>query len=609
MNTNKTGSPVSAVRTLRRLLVFAMLPGLISAAFAAAGGTPQASLTLLNSDAKYCYIHNNLWTLTKDVTANTVLNGTGNVTWTVSAIKSDGGTTFSVHGGLTILNSGTADATIGNIVVNLQRPNSPKQGSNAPYVSLAANVANATVGDAATSANIVAGASQENAATNVAWGVGNYAVAGATGTFTETPGKSGTLTFTDASANDAFAIDPAFVLAPGASVTLLYRATFDPSALVGVAPGTSLRVEALVSFGNVNSRGGSGAAAGDIDINGSGLLEADEAYVRTVPSRATMAGVPAAPDECNLSVSVLDAGPTTTGTVTTSNPVGFDAFPATIVADTSWQVSADVASGALGGSVCNEAALEGDACGGTLNVVVGYTPDEFVDSTDDAVDNPINIGHLPIYATYECAPAAAGAASACVLLSEPIEEIGDGDFCSFSQGGFGGRGAPYDLLAANFATVYPTGVEVGIPGAGGFSMKFTSAVAVQAYLPAGGTSGNLTADLINPASSSSGVFGGQVLALKLNIALSDAGATNTGFGDLYYCDAASSLHGQTVRQILAVAETALGGGALPGGYSYASLQSLCEKIVVSFDGKNDVNPTCGVATAWAKTYLSKAPCP
>lgn len=54
-------------------------------------------------------------------------------------------------------------------------------------MSLAANVANATVGDAATSANIVAGASQENAATNAAWGIGNYAVAGAKGTFTETP--------------------------------------------------------------------------------------------------------------------------------------------------------------------------------------------------------------------------------------------------------------------------------------------------------------------------------------------------------------------------------------------------------------------------------------
>jgi hypothetical protein len=36
----------------------------------AAGGTPQASITLQNSDAKYCYTHNNTWTLTKEVTGN-----------------------------------------------------------------------------------------------------------------------------------------------------------------------------------------------------------------------------------------------------------------------------------------------------------------------------------------------------------------------------------------------------------------------------------------------------------------------------------------------------------------------------------------------------------
>ena len=111
----------------------------------AAGGTPQASITLQNSDAKYCYTHNNTWTLTKEVTGNTVENGVGTVTWTITATKdSSGAPTFTVHGGLTIT----------NIVVNLQKPNSPKMGSNAPYVSIAADVADATTGDAATMANM-----------------------------------------------------------------------------------------------------------------------------------------------------------------------------------------------------------------------------------------------------------------------------------------------------------------------------------------------------------------------------------------------------------------------------------------------------------------------
>src|SRR4029078_508642 len=152
----------------------ALAAGLV---FAGSGGTPQASITLNNSDAKYCYTHNNLWTLTKEVTGNTVENGAGTVTWTINATKdSSGAATFTVHGGLTITNTGSAPATIGNIVVNLQKPNSPKKASNAPYVSIAADVANATAGDGATSAKIVAAGSQENAATNAAWGTNNYTV-------------------------------------------------------------------------------------------------------------------------------------------------------------------------------------------------------------------------------------------------------------------------------------------------------------------------------------------------------------------------------------------------------------------------------------------------
>ena len=46
-------------------------------------------------------------------------------------------------------------------------------------------------------------------------------------------------------------------------------------------------------------------------------------------------------------------------------------------------------------------------------------------------------------------------------------------------------------------------------------MKFTSALALQNYLPAGGAPGVLTADLFNPTSSSANVFGGQVLGQAL----------------------------------------------------------------------------------------------
>src|SRR5262249_11220800 len=133
----------------------------------------QASITLTNNDAKYCYVHNNTWTLTKNVTSNTAdSTGVGTVTWTVTATKdSSAAPTFTLHGGLTVTNTGTANATIGNIIINLQKPNSQKiNGKNVPYVSIAADMANATNGDlfslyqkgAIASANLVATGSQES---------------------------------------------------------------------------------------------------------------------------------------------------------------------------------------------------------------------------------------------------------------------------------------------------------------------------------------------------------------------------------------------------------------------------------------------------------------
>jgi hypothetical protein len=597
--------------------IAAACAGLAISAFAAQPATPgQASLTLGNNDAQFCYTHENEWTLTKALKEGSPAGpyATGQtVIWTVTAVKSSGATTFTVHGGLTVTNTGSAPATIGNIVINLQKNNSPKKGSNASHVSLAANVADSTNGDAATSANIVANGSAENAATNAAWGVNNYTTAGAKGTFVETAG-SGALSFTDASNNTLFSLVPQPVIPVGQSITLLYHATFSTSILP--APGTSLRVEALVTFGNSGLRGGSGSTASNIDINGNGVVDADEANVRTVASRVTRA-VPAL-EECNDSVSVADFATdlTTTGTVSWSGDAGFGS--AVISTSGTFDVSVVVDGGALGGQICNKATLLGTGSGGTLNVIVGtttgiigYTP-VVVDPITGATSggDPI-YGPVPVYATYECCKGVSLEADHCVTVGAlpPDGPPVNGDFCSYSQGGLGGSGVPFNQLNANFATLFPAGVEVGIPGAGGYSMKFTTATAVQDYLPTGGPANKLTADSVNPTSTSAGQFGGQVLALKLNIALSDAGVTTTGFGDLIYCNAGDSLHGQTVRQILAAAETAIGGGALPAGYTYATLAGLCANLDLSFDGKDATYLNCGVVSAWATSYLRKYPCP
>jgi hypothetical protein len=137
---------------------------------------------------------------------------------------------IGVYGNLTVKNTGTAKVTIGNIVVNLQKRNSPKKGSNASYVSVAADVADATHGDAATAASIVAAGSQENQRTNALWGTNNYTVSGAKGTFVETP-ASGSLRLIDADSNTVWAILPEQTIAPNASINLHYQANFDNTVL------------------------------------------------------------------------------------------------------------------------------------------------------------------------------------------------------------------------------------------------------------------------------------------------------------------------------------------------------------------------------------------
>jgi hypothetical protein len=185
---------------------------------------------------------------------------------------------------------------------------------------------------------------------------------------------------------------------------------------------------------------------------------------------------------------------------------------------------------------------------------------------------------------------ASASANIAGLVIEANQGFQPGDFCTATESEFGRSNSDaYALLAAHLA-LFPSGVEAGIPGTGGFSMKFqggtklvnlgnaahpnwvtvafTAAQSVLDYLPSGGGSGELTVDLLNPTSSASGQFGGRVLTLKLNVALSDGLATPSGFGDLIYHNPTDSLDGKSVRQILAAAEIALGGGALPAGYDY-----------------------------------------
>src|SRR6185369_1669515 len=80
---------------------------------------------------------------------------------------------------------------------------------------------------------------------------------------------------------------------------------------------------------------------------------------------------------------------------------------------------------------------------------------------------------------------------------------------------------------------------------------------------------------LNATSIGGGNFVKNVAALVLNVTL--AGITNP-IGGLYYNSPGDTLHGKTVSQILAAANQAVAGGALPSGYTFNSFSALINQI-------------------------------
>jgi hypothetical protein len=171
--------------------------------------------------------------------------------------------------------------------------------------------------------------------------------------------------------------------------------------------------------------------------------------------------------------------------------------------------------------------------------------------------------------------------------------------CTYTQGGWGSTphgNNPGQILSSNFSTVYPGGfVEIGgnaLDSLAPWGLRFTSAAAIGAFLPHGGTAAALTAlngDTVNPTGGPGtfgGVFGGQVLALQLN---RDFGAANIfgnggGIGAFTVnyptCYPSST---PTVSQVLADANLVLSGGANPTACTISQLNDLVDKLNNSFD--------------------------
>jgi hypothetical protein len=514
----------------------------------------QASITLLNSDVAYCYKQDQPWTINKtnSTGGSSVLSGS-TVNWTITATPlAAGPKQLCAVGIVTVANTGSANATIGNIIVNLQRS---QTGAN-KWKAVAADVADAQQGDASTIDRAASAAlASQTDYSQVAVIVGQVA------TFGENA-VSGSLDFTDASNNTTFSITPEPQIAPGASITLFFRAVFNPDKLsTPLNPGELLRTEVLVSFGNSGSRGGSGSSAQNIDINGNGVIDADEANVRTVPTRITNP-LPAL-QICNQTVTITDTF-SATNTASVSNISGQDPGPGTqisaLTGTTVFQLSGTVSGD---GVVTNMANLYG-ADSAPITLLSGtYTFPGLcctaVDLFDSSSVNVFTVSDRPATTAY----------------------------CSYSRNEFLHNGAGNPLLVSNFSSVFVTatygpntrsGLLVG--DASSLHAGWNNETTFEGWLNGGGAEGALTATTFNASSTSGGKLPKDVAALVLNVKMS--GIANS-IGNLVYHLPGDFFDGKTVSQILATAQSVVAGGALPAGYSYNGLDGLIDHLNQSWN--------------------------
>jgi hypothetical protein len=512
-------------------------------------GADPASVHLDDAHGTGVQLNGPIWQLTKtgavDAAASTV-------TWTITATQVGTVTgRLLVDGIAEVRNTGDLPATIGNVAVVLQR--------GPGWATVSADVADATHGDAATSIAVAAHATPEHV------------------TSISENAASGALVLEDAATSAPIALVPEVQLPGGASRRILWSAEFDNTAL-GLAVGEEVRAELVVSFGNARPHGSSTA---NLDINGNGTIDADEAWVNGQSKPVTFT-VPAATTTSSSPTIADDAGAiTTTGTVTVTNPTF-------ALGATSGTASVTFDPGAHGGTVTNCAQLAG---AGTTTTFDGHTfPNG--DGVSATACAPVTIPPPCVHGTAGC-PWIAG------------EET------TYDQGEWGNNpdpGTPAALLLSEFNTAFAaTGgtLEVGIPGAAGFSIIFTDPSYILGELPTAGPQAALTADYVNPTTGIPTIVAGDVVALALDVGFDDAGllprTSPTHLGDLTVCglSATPGLDGGSIRDVLGLANTLLGGGT--GPYTIAEVDDLVVQINEAF--------VDGTVQPFADAHLVIGACP
>jgi hypothetical protein len=134
-----------------------------------------------------------------------------------------------------------------------------------------------------------------------------------------------------------------------------------------------------------------------------------------------------------------------------------------------------------------------------------------------------------------------------------------------------------------------------------------------AYLPTSGLVAPLSASIVDPTTTSSGAFGGDVVGLALDVDFSNNGAlhgtSSTPFGNLILVNfnpnsADFDLNGMSVSSFLALSETALGDGSTDG-HTLDDIDTIVAELGSSFEAGN----VSEFATDHLEGPLSQTPVP
>jgi hypothetical protein len=173
-----------------------------------------------------------------------------------------------------------------------------------------------------------------------------------------------------------------------------------------------------------------------------------------------------------------------------------------------------------------------------------------------------------------------------VVVDYTISSDLTGQFYTITQGGWGAEAHgdnPGTYRDANFDAAFPSGLVIG--DSGGHTATFTTAAAIEAFLPAGETAGTLVQNYTDPTTTSAGVLAGQVVALTLNVGFDlndpDFSASATNLKDLVIVDTESPFKGWTVEEVLDEANDFLAG--FGSSYTASQINECVDTINKNFE--------------------------